>query len=233
MTGRVKTASGTVPVLVIGAGQAGLATGHHLKSAGIAFRIVDAHERVGDNWRRRYASLRLFTPRWMNALPGLTDTGPSDAYPTASQFADYLQRYAQALAIPVEGGLRVSRLARGTDGLFHAKTSSGETIRAEKVVISTGGFQRPIVPALATGFDGCVATLSADGYDSPAQIDPGTVLVVGDGASGRDIAMELAATHPCCWRPGGRGSSCRKESWAGARGGGFRVSASCARRPAR
>lgn len=188
-------AAAEIPVLVIGAGQAGLATGYHLARAGIGYRIIDANRRVGDSWRQRYASLELFTPRWMSALPGLAVDGEPDGFSTGDAFANYLENYAQTFDIPVENLVRATRLGRGVGGGLDVETSAGEVIRAGRVVITTGGFQQPVVPTLASGFDGSVASFTTATYRWPAQIEPGTVLVVGDGATGRDIAAELAPTR--------------------------------------
>lgn len=180
-------------VLVIGAGQAGLAAGFHLKRAGITHVIVEASPRVGDVWRNRYASLTLFTPRRFSQLPGLQMPGDPDAYPSGPEFAEYLQAYAAAQRLTVRTGVRVSRLGR--DERFRAVLSDGTRIEADRVVIATGGFQKALVPALAAGFAESVSQVTSEGYRAPGELPEGTVLVVGDGASGRDIAAELAGSR--------------------------------------
>jgi len=182
-------------ILVIGAGQAGLAAGYHLQRAGLPFRIVEAAGRPGESWRRRYASLTLFTPRSFSALPGMPLPGDPDGYPARDEFADYLESYATRFELPVMLGSKVTRLMRTSEG-YEAGFEVGETIAASHVIVATGGFQTPIVPDLDQGFGFEVTRLTSDDYLGPEQIPSGSVLVVGDGASGRDIAMELAATRP-------------------------------------
>lgn len=181
--------------LVIGAGQAGLAIAEVLQRRQVAFRIIDANERVGDVWRARYRSLTLFTPRSHSTLPGLALDGDPNGYPDREQFAAYLERYAAHHRIVVETGKRVERLDRSADGLFIADLSNGERITATAVIAATGGFQQPIVPSLSEGFSPDVLQLTSDGYRDPSSVPAGPVLVVGDGASGRDIAAELSRTR--------------------------------------
>ncbi len=181
-------------VLVIGAGQAGLAAGYHLKRAGLPFEIVDAGKRIGDSWRNRYASLTLFTPRAFSALPGMDMPGDPNGYPSRDEFADYLEAYAEHFEIPVTLDAKVTRLGRSDQG-FEALLENGRKIPASHGIIATGGFQSPIVPPLANGFETEVLQLTAVSYRGPDQIPPGNVLVVGDGASGRDIAVELAGSR--------------------------------------
>jgi putative flavoprotein involved in K+ transport len=181
-----------VDVLVIGAGQAGLATGYHLRATGLTFMIVDAGGRVGDSWRRRYRSLTLFTPRQFSGLPGMAMPGNREQYPTRDEFADYLESYAASFRLPVRTEAQVLRLGRNADGSFEAILASGDRIQAGAVVVAAGGFQLPLVPPVAKGFSDDVMQLTADSYRDPTQIAEGRVLVVGDGASGRDIAAELA-----------------------------------------
>lgn len=185
---------GRLDALVIGAGQAGLATGYHLRRHGLEFHIVEQSHRIGDVWRKRYDSLTLFTPRSQSALPGLSLAGDPDGYPSRDEFAAYLEDYAARWRLPVATGARVVELTRdGPD--FLAMLSDASMARSRSVVIATGGFQKPARPAIATGFDASVVQLEPETYRNPASVPPGRVLVVGDGASGRDIALELAATH--------------------------------------
>jgi putative flavoprotein involved in K+ transport len=181
-------------VLVIGAGQAGLAAGYHLKRAGLSFEIVDAGNRIGDSWRSRYASLTLFTPRAFSALPGMDMPGDPDGYPSRDEFADYLEAYTERFDIRVTLNAKVTSLGHSQQG-FEAALENGRRIHASHVIIATGGFQSPIVPPLAHGFETDVLQLTAVTYRGPDQIPPGNVLVVGDGASGRDIAVELAGSR--------------------------------------
>ncbi|WP_421951074.1 flavin-containing monooxygenase [Pelagibacterium sp.] len=184
-----------IDVLVIGAGQAGLAAGHHLARTELSFLIVDRHARIGDGWRRRYDSLTLFTPRAFSSLPGLALDGNPESYPTRDEFADYLEAYASHFDLGVRPGNGVARLERRPDERFAAQLDDGRHIVAKAVIVATGAFQKPIVPTIAAGFDSAVTQLTAESYHNPGDLPPGTALVVGDGASGRDIAAELAVTH--------------------------------------
>ena len=181
-------------VLVIGGGQAGLAMGHHLKRSGRNFQIVERNPRLGDSWRNRHDSLVLFTPRAYSALPGLPLPGEPDGYPGKDEVADYLERYAGHFELPVllETGVRsLTRLEAG----FRARTDAGEIIDARAVVLATGAFRRPAVPAISRQLSPEVVQLTPDSYKRPAQVPPGRVLVVGDGATGRQMAAELAGTR--------------------------------------
>ncbi|MBB5278274.1 putative flavoprotein involved in K+ transport [Rhizobium rosettiformans] len=183
-------------VLVIGAGQAGLAAGYHLRAAGVPFQIVDSHRRVGDNWRTRYDSLTLFTPRQFSALPGLELAGNRELYATRDEFADYLESYAARLRLPVTLGRQVTRLSKTDGESFEAQLDDGRIIVASEVIVATGAFQRAVVPELTHRFGDGVLQLTTETYRNPNQLPDGPVLVVGDGASGRDIAAEVRPFQP-------------------------------------
>jgi putative flavoprotein involved in K+ transport len=184
-----------VDVLVIGAGQAGLAVGWHLRERGIrSLLLLDAGPEVGHVWRSRWDSLRLFTPAEYDALPGMPFPAPAGTYPTKDEVADYLRGYAAAFELPVRLNTRVTRLTK-TGDTFHADTSSGP-ITARQVVIATGPFQTPVVPPLARHLAADVVQLHSADYRSPDQLPDGPVLVVGAGNSGLQIAAELAASRP-------------------------------------
>jgi putative flavoprotein involved in K+ transport len=181
-------------VIVIGGGQAGLSAGYYLQHTGLAFRILDAAPRIGDSWRNRYHSLSLFTPRSFSQLPGMTLSGDPEHYPTRLEFAAYLEAYASRFSLPVLTNARVTRLT-SEGGRFQARLQDGTELRARAVIIATGAFQRTQRPALGSRFGSQVTQIDADAYRRPDDTPGGRVLVVGDGASGRDIAADLAATR--------------------------------------
>jgi putative flavoprotein involved in K+ transport len=181
-------------VLVIGAGQAGLALGQQLKQTVLRVLIVDRHARVGDSWRERFDSLTLFTPRRYSALPGLEVPGDPEGYAGKDEIASYLETYARHFQLPLALGLAIQRLERH-DGTFVAQTTSGERVIARAVVLATGAFQCPAIPALSQQLSTDVVQLSPDRYRNPMTTPGETVLVVGDGATGRQIARELATSH--------------------------------------
>lgn len=190
----MSTATQALDVLVIGAGQAGLAMGYQLKQQGLRFLIVDRNAGVGDSWRKRFDSLVLFTPRAYSALPGLPVPGDPDGYPTKDEIADYLQSYARHFELPVALSEGIERLER-LDGEFRSTTTTGRILTARAVVLATGAFQQPAVPSIAGGLGSDVVQLTPDSYRNPEQTPAGTVLVAGDGATGRQIARELSGTH--------------------------------------
>jgi putative flavoprotein involved in K+ transport len=183
-----------VEVAVIGAGQAGLAVGYFLKGRGGRFVILDAADSVGAAWRTRWESLTLFTPRRYSALPGLPFPGDPDGYANRDEVLGYLGRYAETFALPVELDSKVERLERGSDGRFQLRIAA-RTITAEQVVVATGPFQTPSVPALAERLVDDVVQMHAVGYRRPGDLPQGTVLVVGGGNTGFQIAKELSATR--------------------------------------
>ncbi len=188
------TRSRTLDILIVGAGQAGLAMGYHLKTTPFTFQIVDCHTRIGDSWRKRYDSLVLFTPRAYSALPGLAVPGDPEGYTTKDEIADYLETYAAHFELPVLVDTPI-RWLEGTNDGFRATTGAGETIDCRAVVLATGAYQQPALPHSSQQLPADVLQLSPETYTSPAQIPVGPVLVVGDGATGRQIARELTATH--------------------------------------
>ena len=179
-------------VLVIGAGQAGLATAYHLRRRGLRFLVVDAAHELGHSWRSRWDSLRLFTPAQYDGLPGMPFPAPADTHPTKDQVADYLAAYAARFELPVLLDCRVRRLEQA-DGRYAVHTSQG-TLTAHQVVVATGPFQTPVIPGVAAGLDPDVVQLHSSGYRNPTQLPPGPVVVVGAGNSGRQISLELATT---------------------------------------
>jgi putative flavoprotein involved in K+ transport len=180
-------------VIVIGAGQAGLALAWHLAHQGRRFLVLDAAPELGHSWRSRWDSLRLFSPAQYDGLPGMDFPAPADTYPTKDQVADYLAEYADRFQLPVLLNTAVNRLERLIDR-FAVHTTQG-MLRARQVVVATGPFQDPLIPALADGLGGAVVQLHSAEYRNPGQIPPGPVVVVGAGNSGLQIADELAGRH--------------------------------------
>lgn len=183
-------------VIVIGAGQAGLAIGHHLAARNASFLLLDAGPEVGHSWRSRWDSLRLFSPAEYDSLPGMPFPAPDGSYhPSKDDVADYLQAYAQRFRLPVRLNSPVLRLHRDTDGTFTATTPAG-AVRARQVVVATGPFQAPYIPALADRLDPGVPQVHSAEYRNPAQLPGGgRVLVVGSANSGLQIAAELGGTQ--------------------------------------
>ena len=180
----------TDDVIVIGAGQAGLAAGYFLQRAGVRFTLLDGGDAVGDAWRHRWDSLRLFTPARYNALPGSAFPGEAYSLPGKDDVADYLAAYARRFQLPIRLRTRVTALRRGGRG-FSLATSDGE-LHARAVIVATGANQRPYVPPFAPALDAHITQLHSSAYRRPSQLPEGTVLVVGAGNSGTQIAMELA-----------------------------------------
>ena len=186
--------STSLDVLVVGAGQAGLAVGYALRSAGVRYELVERHRRIGDSWRERYDSLSLFTPRSYSHLPGLLLEGDPEGYPTRDEMADYLERYASHFDIPVRLETTVVGLERFGQG-FIAALDDETTVEARTVVVASGAFQVPAIPAIASGLSPDVTQLTPQSYRNPSSVPAGLALVVGDGATGRQIAEELAVSH--------------------------------------
>lgn len=184
-----------IQTLIIGAGQAGLSTGYHLQRKGLPFLIVDAADRVGDNWRRQWDTLRLYTPAKYDGLPGLPFPAEAWHFPQKDEVADYLERYALTFDLPVRMSTRVHRLSRHGDG-YRVELDDG-MITCDNVVVATGSFGRtPYVPELAADLDPGITQIHSSDYRRPEQLQPGQVLVVGASHSGTDIAYEVARTHP-------------------------------------
>jgi putative flavoprotein involved in K+ transport len=184
---------GVLDALVIGGGQAGLAMGYHLVQRGLRFIIVDSGAEVGDVWRNRWDSLKLFTPAQYDNLPGMSFPDASDVYPGKDAVADFLKTYADTFSLPVQLNATVSSLALEGD-VYMAKTDT-EVFKAKQVVVATGPFQVPFVPPQAKDFDPDVVQLHSVDYRNPASVPEGRILVVGGANTGCQIALELSETH--------------------------------------
>ncbi|HJW13090.1 MAG TPA: FAD-dependent oxidoreductase [Thermoanaerobaculia bacterium] len=181
-------------VVVIGGGQAGLSVGYYLARSGSRFVILDANERVGDSWRRRWDSLRLFTAARYDGLVGMPFPAPPDTFPTKDEMADYLEAYAKRFALPVRNGVRVERLSR--DGDRYVVEAGGRRFEAPQVVVAMANYQRGRVPPFAADLDPGIVQLHSSEYRNPSQFREGGVLVVGAGNSGAEIALEAARRFP-------------------------------------
>lgn len=178
--------------VVVGGGQGGLAVGYHLARQGREFVILEAAGRVGEAWRGRWDSLRLFSPAGTDGLPGMPFPAPWAYCPGKDEMADYLAAYAARFNLPVRLGASVDRLTRsGSQYLLEVGSSR---IAARNVVVATGLSRRPYTPTFAAELAPAILQLSTNDYRKPQQLPHGSVLVVGAGNSGAEIAVDLAAT---------------------------------------
>lgn len=179
-----------VDTLVIGAGQAGLATSFWLSKAGIEHLVVDARDHLGGSWPDRWDSFRLIAPNFTIRLPGKFYAGQNPhGFLSRDEIADYVAEYAADIAAPVRLGTRITRLA-AEYGAFRA-TIGEEVLTASRVVLATGPYQRPKIPEHTLS----VTHLHAQDYRRPSALPAGGVLVVGSGQSGTQIAAELVAAR--------------------------------------
>jgi len=184
-----------IETLIIGAGQAGLATAYHLIRRGRECLVLDGNTRVGDSWRKHWDSLRLYSPARYDGLPGMSFPTSAWHFPTKDETADFLEMYARTLELPVRLGVRVLNVAAQGNG-FCVETQAG-TFVVDNVVVATGTFGRtPYVPDFAADLDPAIMQLHSSGYRRPDQLPDGRVLVVGASHSGHDIAMEVASRQP-------------------------------------
>jgi putative flavoprotein involved in K+ transport len=197
--------------VIIGGGQAGLSVGYHLAKQSRTFVILDANERVGDQWRKRWDSLRVFTSARYNGLPGMAFPAPPHSLPTKDEVADYLEAYVARFDLPVRSGVRVDGLIKTGNRYL---VTAGDQLEADNVVVATGAYQAPRTPAFAGELDPRIVQMHSTEYRNPSQLREGGVLVVGAGNSGAEIALEASRDHQT-WlsgrdtgqepvRPGGR-----------------------------
>jgi putative flavoprotein involved in K+ transport len=185
--------SAHVETIIVGGGQAGLATGYHLARRGRPFLILDANERIGDSWRNRWDSLRLFTSARLDGLPGMPFPAPAHSFPTKDEMADYLAAYAERFDLSVRTGVRVAGLSRAGDRFV--VTSGDRRFEADNVVVAAGAYHSPRIPAFAAELNTGTVQMHSSEYRNPAQLREGGVLVVGAGNSGAEIALEASRGH--------------------------------------
>jgi len=179
--------------IVIGGGQAGLATGFYLKQHGQNFIILDANERTGDSWRNRWDSLHLFTPARYDGLPEMPFPASAFTFPTKDKMADYLESYAAHFDLPVQTGVRVEHLTQD-NGRFQLAAGDMK-FEADNVVVAMSEWQKPRVPSFADELDPGIIQMHSSEYQNPLQLQEGNVLLVGAGNSGAEIAMDIVPEH--------------------------------------
>jgi putative flavoprotein involved in K+ transport len=196
----MRTLDEHVETVVVGGGQAGLSVGYQLARRGLPFVILDAGDRVGDSWRGRWDSLRLFTPARYDGLAGMPFPASRHSYPTKDAMADYLESYAARFDLPVRLGVQVDRVARNGTGFV--VTAGERRLQADNVVVTVGSWQRPRVPDYAAGLHPAVVQMHAAAYRNADQLQDGDVLVVGAGNSGAEIALDAARSGRRVWLSG-------------------------------
>ena len=179
-----------IETIIIGGGQAGLSVGYGLKKAGRPFLILDANKRIGDAWRNRWDSLKLFTPAYLNGLDGMPFPGKQYKFISKDEMANYLEIYAHKHKLPVQTNMRVDSLSE--NGHSFIVTSGSKIFRAKNVVVAMSNYQKPKFPQFHKDIDERICQLHSLEYRSPSQLKDGSVLIVGAGNSGADIALELA-----------------------------------------
>jgi putative flavoprotein involved in K+ transport len=199
MTGPRDSDIERIQTVIIGGGQAGLSVGYHLARRKRPFVILEGNARIGDTWRRRWDSLRLFTAARYDGLDGMPFPGSPDRFPTKDEMADYLESYVRRFELPVRTGTTVDRVERR--GQKYIVTTGTRRIEAEHVVVAMANYQKPRVPSFAHELDPRIVQLHSLDYRGPHQMQQGDVLLVGAGNSGSEIAMELSRSH-AVWMAG-------------------------------
>jgi putative flavoprotein involved in K+ transport len=184
-----------VHTLVIGAGQAGLAAAYYLQQRGVNFIVLDERTTVGEIWATRFDALRLFSPAWASGLPGLPWSGSQLRYPSKDEAAAYLRNYAAHFRFPIHLGQQAISLVPATGSGYVIETAAGTTYHAQHVIISTGAYTAPKIPAFAADLPKLVQQIHSSQYYRPSQIaGTGPVAVVGSGNSALQIAADLASS---------------------------------------
>lgn len=182
----------SINTIVIGGGQAGLAAGYYLRQMNREFVIMDAGEQTGDAWRTRWDSLRLFTPAWLNGLPGMPFPGNPQHFPSKDEVADYLWAYRRKFRLPVRHDCAVLRLTKGMRR-FEVVTKDGNLF-ADNVIVATGSYQQAKLPAFSNELTAVTHQLHSSRYNNPQHLPEGGALVVGAGTSGLQIALDIRST---------------------------------------
>ncbi len=189
----MKHSTHTYNTIVIGAGQSGLATGYFLQQAGVDFIILDANKRIGDSWRNRWDSLRLFTPAKYDGLAGMSFPAPPSHFPSKDEMAGYLENYANHFKLPIRMDTRIEHLSR--KGNRFTIATDNMNFEADNVVVAMATFQKPYIPDFAKDFDPSIRQMHSSDYRNSSQLQGGGVLIVGAGNSGAEIAMEVSKKH--------------------------------------
>ncbi len=181
-----------IETVIVGGGQAGLATSYYLTEAGREHVVLEQADRAASAWRNgRWDSFTLVTPNWTVQMPGATYAGPDrDGYMSRAELVAYFERYIDQFRVPVEYNTRVLAIEPREHGGYRVRTTR-YTFEADHVVLATGLEQRPRIPALAGGFAPAITQLHSSAYRNPGALPDGAVLVVGSAQSGCQIAEEL------------------------------------------
>jgi putative flavoprotein involved in K+ transport len=180
-----------VDTAVVGAGQAGLAMSWHLRQTGREHVVLDRRSTLGGGWQDRWDGFRLVSPNWTASFPDAPYDGDDpDGYMPRDEIAGRVARYAATIDAPVVLEAGVDRLRRVADGRFELETTQGSLV-AREVVVATGGFHLPHVPALAEGLPARVLSVHSSHYRREPDLPPGAILVVGSGQTGVQLVEEL------------------------------------------
>lgn len=182
-------------IIVIGAGQYGLIASYYLKQKKQDFLVLEKNDRVGDNWRKRFESMKLFSPAKYNALPGLPIALDGDVRPTKNQMADYFDRYIDHFELPVETNVEVKTI-RLIEGKFSVQTTRGD-FTSDFVIMANGISQHPITPSWVNKL--AIPHIHISGYRNPVSVKGKKVLVVGEGNSSAQISAELVKYFEVDW----------------------------------
>ncbi len=196
----ITTTDESFQTIVIGGGQAGLATGYELARQGESFIIMDENLHTGDVWRNRWDSLRLFTPSQFDSLPGKPFPKAKDYFPSKDEVADYLEGYAEQFHLPVRHGVKVEELRANGQG-YHI-VSGSSSFHARNVIVATGAYRSPHTPGFASELDPGIFQLHSSAYCNPGQIPGRSILVIGAGNSGAEIALDLSRAGKRVWLAG-------------------------------